>query len=302
MSSLIDDKRTDACRNGTPAPHPAGAAFELSDRPLIVIAPTRGWAALDLRALWIYRELLYFLAWRDIKVRYKQTIFGVLWAIIQPVLTALIFALFFGRFLKMPSDGVPYDLFALAGLLPWTFFSSAVLASGTSVVSSAHLITKVYFPRLLIPLATIMAKLVDFAIAGAVLAALLLWHGTPLTWQMVLLPALVIILAALAIGIGAAVSAVNVQYRDLGHVLPFLVQLGMFASPIIFPISVVPERWRWLVSLNPMTGLIEAFRAALFGLPIDWPLLGLATALTLATLLFGSVLFRRMERGFADTI
>jgi lipopolysaccharide transport system permease protein len=305
----LDATITVAERNGTP-PEPAAVRSEpasvptsdLPDRPLIVIAPTRGWVSLKLRDLWAYRELLYFLAWRDIKVRYKQTVFGVLWAIIQPVLTALIFTLFFGRFMHIDSDGVPYELFALAGLLPWTFFSGSVLAGSASVVGSAHLITKVYFPRLIVPLAAILAKLVDFAIAFGVLAVMMIWYEIPLTWQLLLVPPLVLAITALAVGVSAAASALNVQYRDLNHVLPFAVQLGMFVTPIIFPVSIVPERFRWLVALNPLTGLIETFRAALFGLDINWPLLGGSLGLTLGMLLAGLVVFRRMERNFADVI
>jgi lipopolysaccharide transport system permease protein len=285
-----------------PAAEAEPALPALPARPLVRIRPSRGGVSLNLTDLWAYRELLFFLAWRDIKVRYKQTFFGVLWAVAQPVLTAVIFALFFGQFMGVPSDGVPYGAFALAGLLPWTFFAASVLSGSTSVVASANLITKVYFPRLIIPLAAVLAKLVDFAIAGVVLVALLVWYETPVTWLLLLVPVLVLLLAALGVGVSAAMSALNVKYRDFGHILPFAVQLGMFATPVIYPLSVVPERFRWVAALNPLTGILESFRAALFGLPIDWPLLAGSAALTLAVLLAGTVVFRRMERTFADTI
>lgn len=286
---------------------PAGVEQEtgipvLPEQPLVRIRPSRGWVSLNLGELWAYRELLFFLAWRDIKVRYKQTFFGVLWAVAQPVLTAVVFALFFGRFLGLPSDGVPYDAFILAGLLPWTFFASSVLSGSTSVVTSANVITKVYFPRLIVPLAIVLAKLIDFAIASVVLVALLVWHQTTLTWQLLLVPLLVVELTALAVGVSAAMAALNAKYRDFGHIVPFFVQLGMFATPVIYPLSVVPERFRWVAALNPMSGVIETLRAALFGQPIDWPLLGTSAALTLAMLLGGIMIFRRTERTFADTI
>src|ERR1700686_5124718 len=213
--------------------------------PLIRIRPSKGWVALRLRDLWSYRELLYFLTWRDIKVRYKQTVLGASWAIIQPLFTMLLFTLFFGRLAGLPSDGIPYPIFAYAGLLPWTFFSNAVTNSGNSLVGSSNLITKVYFPRMIIPGAAVGAGLVDFAIAFVVLAALMIYYGIALTPSLLALPLLLALTALLALGVGMWTSALNVKYRDVRYALPFVIQLWMFASPIIYPASLMPQKWRW---------------------------------------------------------
>src|SRR5205085_10522467 len=214
------------------------------------IEPSRGWVSLKLNELWDYRELLYFLTWRDVKVRYKQTVLGAAWAIIQPLFTMLIFTLFFGRFAGVPSDGVPYPLFAYAGLLPWIFFSNAVTNSGNSLVGSANLITKVYFPRMIIPGAAVAAGLVDFAIAFGILIVLMIYYGIGFSWSLLMLPALVLLTALLALGVGMWMSALNVKYRDIRYALPFLIQLWMFASPIIYPLTIVPARWKWLLHLQ----------------------------------------------------
>jgi lipopolysaccharide transport system permease protein len=284
---------------------PAGFTPQLKHlptEPLVRIRPSRGWVSLNLRDLWTYRELLYFLTLRDIKVRYKQTVFGIAWAIIQPLFTMLLFTLFFGKLAGMPSDGIPYPLFAFAGLLPWTFFANAVTNGSNSLVSSASLVTKVYFPRMIIPGAAVLAGLLDLAIAFAVLGALLLWYGTPLSYTIVLAPFAVLLLTLLATSVGMWMSALNVKYRDIRYALPFLIQLWMFATPIIYPASLVPERWRWVLSLNPLTGIIEGFRAALFGGRFDWWALGLATAITCALTAYAMYDFRRMEARFADLI
>src|SRR5882762_2489331 len=207
------------------------------EQPLLKIRPKKGWVALNLKDLWVYRELLYFLTWRDIKVRYKQTILGASWAIIQPLFTMLLFTLFFGKLAHVPSDGVPYPIFAYAGLLPWTFFSNAVTNSGNSLVGSSNLITKVYFPRMIIPGAAVGAGLVDFAIAFIILVVLMIYYGVALTWSIVMLPVLIILLTLLAIGVGMWTSALNVKYRDIRYALPFLIQLWLFASPVIYPAS-----------------------------------------------------------------
>ncbi len=225
---------------------------ELPEQPVVRIRPSGRWAALNLRDLWEYRELLYFLTWRDIKVRYKQTLLGVAWVIFQPLLSMIIFTFVFGRMVGVPSDGIPYALFAYAGLLPWTFFSGAVTRSGNSLVGSAHLITKVYFPRLIIPGAAVAAGLIDFAIAFILLAVLMACYSVPLGFGLLMLPLLVLLTALLALGIGMWASAMNVKYRDVGHILPFMITLGMFASPIIYPSSIVPAKWRWLFELNPL--------------------------------------------------
>lgn len=284
------------------APAPARESVQLPDEPVVRIRPSGRWAALNLRDLWAYRELLYFLAWRDVKVRYKQTLLGVAWVVIQPLLPMLVFTFIFGRVVRVPSDGIPYHLFAFAGLVPWMFFSGSITRSGNSLVGSSNLITKVYFPRLVIPIAAVVAALLDFAIGFGLLAALIAWHGVAPSWQLLLLPVLVLLTGMLALGIGMWASALNVKYRDVGYVLPFLVQLGMFMTPIIYPTSIIPERWRWLLDLNPMSGIIEGYRASLFGRPIDWATLAISTGITLVLLVWAAYVFRRMEKEFADVV
>lgn len=275
---------------------------QLPEKPLVVIQPSKSWVALNLRDLWLYRDLLYILTERDIKVRYKQTILGALWAIIQPLFTMLIFTLFFGRLAGMPSDGIPYPIFAYAGLLPWTFFSNAVTNSGNSLVGNSNLITKVYFPRMIIPIASVGAGLVDFAIAFSLLVVLMFYYGVGLTVNILMVPVLVVLTALLAIGIGMWMSGLNVKYRDVRYALPFLIQLGMFATPIIYPASIVPEKWRWLLALNPLTGIIEGYRSAFFGKPFDWVALGISALIALSILVYSAYSFRKMEKTFADIV
>src|SRR6266446_4013090 len=220
------------------------------------IRPSRGWVALNLKDLWVYRELLYFLTWRDIKVRYKQTLLGASWAIIQPFFTMLLFTLFFGKLAHVPSDGIPYPIFAYAGLLPWTFFSNAISNSGNSLIGSANLITKVYFPRIIIPGAAVAAGLVDFGIALIILIVLMIYYGVMVTWSILMFPVLVGLTTLLALGMGMWLSALNVRYRDVRFALPFLIQLWMFVSPVIYPSSFLPVKLRWVLSLNPLTGII----------------------------------------------
>jgi lipopolysaccharide transport system permease protein len=272
-------------------------------QPLIKIRPSKGWVALQLRDLWVYRELLYFLTWRDIKVRYKQTVLGATWAIIQPLFTMLLFTLFFGKLAHIPSDGVPYPIFAYAGLLPWMFFSNAVTNSGNSLVGSANLITKVYFPRMIIPGAAVGAGLVDFAIAFVILIALMIYYQVALTWNLLAVPLLLALTTLLALGVGMWASALNVKYRDIRYALPFLIQLWMFFSPVIYPVSLMPQKWRWILWLNPLSGIIEGFRSALFGVnQFDWTALGISIAMTLGILVYSAYSFRRMERVFADIV
>ena len=270
--------------------------------PVVRIRPSRKCVALNLRDLWSYRELLYFLTWRDVKVRYKQTAFGAAWAIIQPLFSMLIFALFFGKLAGMPSDGIPYPIFAFVGLLPWTFFANAVTASGNSLVGSSNLITKVYFPRMIIPGAAVAAGLVDFAIAFVILAFLMAYYAVAVTWSVLLLPLLVILTAVLAVGVGMWTSALNVKYRDVRHALPFLVQLWFFATPIVYPTSIVPAKWRWLMALNPMSGIIDGYRAALLGREFDIRGLLTSGAITVVLLVYAAYTFRRMEKTFADIV
>ncbi len=276
--------------------------IQLPDQPLVSIRPATGWSAVDLKSLWAYRELLYFLTWRDLKVRYKQTLLGAAWAIIQPLFTMIIWTIFFGILAKIPSDGIPYPLFAFAGLVPWTFFSNAVNHSGNSLVGSANLITKVYFPRMIIPGAAVAAGLVDMAVAFGMLVVLMIYFRVALTLNVLMLPALVALITLLAIGVGMWMSALNVKYRDIRYALPFAINLLMFATPIIYPVTLLPAAWRWVLKLNPLTGIIGGYRSALFGSPFDWPAIAISTFITIALLVFAAFYFRRMERTFADIV
>jgi len=277
-------------------------SFRLPTEPVVVIQPSRKWNLLSLKDIWAYRELLFFLTWRDVKVRYKQTALGAAWAILQPLFMMLIFTIFFGRLAGVGSSGIPYPLFALGGLVPWTFFANAITASGNSLVGSAHLITKVYFPRLIVPAAAMLAGLVDFLLAFLLLCLLMVYYRVALTVQILFLPALVLLTALFSLGVGTWMSALNVKYRDVRFALPFLIQLWLFVSSVILPSSAVPPKWRWLLMLNPMSGIIEGYRSALFGLPFDWPALSVAAVLTLLVLLYAIYAFARVERSFADII
>ncbi|HET6892448.1 MAG TPA: ABC transporter permease [Pyrinomonadaceae bacterium] len=272
------------------------------DDPLILIDAEDVGSGLNLRELWRYRELLYFLIWRDIKIRYKQTLLGAAWAIIQPLFAMLLFTLFFGKLARMPSDGIPYPLFAYSGLLPWTFFANAVTNSGNSLVGSTNLITKVYFPRVIIPAAAVAAGLLDFGIAFLLLIPLLIYYGVGLSWSVVMLPLFLVLATLLALGVGMLMSALNVKYRDVRYALPFLIQIWLFASPVIYPSSLMPERWKWVLLLNPMTGIIEGFRASLFAKNFDWTAIAVASVLTLAIVLVSAYVFRRVEETFADIV
>jgi lipopolysaccharide transport system permease protein len=276
--------------------------ISLPAEPLVVIQPSKRWSILSFKDIWAYRELLFFLTWRDVKVRYKQTALGAVWAILQPLFMMLIFTIFFGRIAGVASAGIPYPLFALAGLVPWTFFANAITASGNSLVGSANLITKVYFPRLIVPAAAMLAGLVDFLLAFMLLVILMFYYRVTLTIQILFLPVLILLTALFSLGVGTWMSALNVKYRDVRFALPFLIQLWLFVSSVILPSSSVPQKWRWLLMLNPMSGIIEGYRAALFGLPFDWTALGIASAVTIAVLLYAIYAFGRVERSFADII
>jgi lipopolysaccharide transport system permease protein len=252
--------------------------------------------------LWTYRELLYFLIWRDLKVRYKQTALGVAWVVLQPLLTTLIFTVVFGRLTRVPTDGVPYPVFAFTGLLVWNFFNSALMSGSNSLVGNANILTKVYFPRVIVPSAAIGGRLIDFAVAFVILVVLMFFYAIPVTLSMLWLPALVALVTVLALGMGMWAAALNVRYRDVGTALPVLIQLWMFASPVFYPASIVPERWQRLYSLNPMVGVIEGFRNAMFGRGMDWPSLAVSVACATAFLLYGAYTFRRVERVFADVV
>lgn len=270
--------------------------------PLILIEPSRGGFGVELRDLWAYRELLFFLAWRDVKVRYKQTLLGIAWVIVQPLLMTLVFTVFLGRIVRVPTGNTPYALMVYIGLLPWTFFSSAIVSSGNSIVGNAHLITKVYFPRMVIPAAAIGARLVDFAVSFVILVGLMIYYGVGVTAGIAMLPLLLTLTTLLALGLGMLISALNVKYRDVGMMLPVLVQLWMFASPVLYPVSLVPGRWRALYILNPLTGIIAGFRSSLLGEAFDWTALVFSAAITVALLFYSAVLFHRVEKNFADIV
>ena len=267
-----------------------------------IIEPIKGWRSLDLKELWAYRELLFVLTMRDIKVRYKQTVLGFTWAIIQPVMMMVVFSIFFGRLAKMPSDGLPYPIFVYAGLLPWTFFANAVSSSANSLVGSANLVSKVYFPRLIIPLASIGSGLVDFAIASIILLALMLFYGVGWSLNLLLAPLLVAGVIFIALGVGTFLSALNVAYRDFRYVIPFMIQFWMFATPVVYPASLVPEAWRWALYLNPMAGFVEGFRAAFLGRPFDFGGIALSLGVAVAMFFVGVAYFEKVERQFADII
>jgi lipopolysaccharide transport system permease protein len=278
------------------------ASYDLPEKPLVVIEPSKFWSPINFRDLWAYRELLYFLMWRDIKVRYKQTALGALWAIIQPFVTMLIFTYFFGRLARVPTEGIPYPIFFYTGLLLWIFFSNAIMSGASSLVGNTNLITKVYFPRLIIPSAAIGSGLLDLAIASVLLVGLLVYYEFVMSWSLLLLLPIVALTVMLALGFGVWLSAVNVKYRDVRYALPFIIQVWMFVSPIIYPSSLVPEEWRWALALNPLTGVIEAFRAALLARPMPWIEVGYSAAFGFILLLISFYQFRRMERSFAEFI
>jgi lipopolysaccharide transport system permease protein len=268
-----------------------------------IIEPRKGLlAGFDLMELVRYRELLYFLVWRDIKVRYKQTVLGAAWAILQPFFTMVVFTIFFGKMAGMPSDGIPYPLFSYAALLPWTYFANAISQSGNSLVNSSNLITKVYFPRLCIPMGATLAGLVDFFIAMIVLAAMMAWYRFVPGFGVFLFPFLVFLTFLIATSVGLWLSALNVKYRDIRYVIPFMVQLWLFVTPVIYPTSIA-KNYSWVLYLNPMAGIIESFRASILGhRPIPLPQLGLSVILTISMFLTGFLFFSRVEREFADVV
>jgi lipopolysaccharide transport system permease protein len=257
---------------------------------------------LNFSDLWAYRELLYFLTWRDIKVRYKQTLMGAAWVIVQPLLTMLIFTLVFTRFVRLEDGGIPYPLFAYSGLLLWTFFSVSITSGTTSLITNTSLITKVFFPRAFIPAAAVGAGLVDFCVGALMLVGLAAYYRVQLTWGLLLAPFFVMLAAMLALACGLLTSSLTVKYRDLRHTLPFLLQLWMFASPVIYPAEAVPERWRWLLALNPLTGVLEGFRSALAGTPFEWGHVLVPVVAAPALLALAFYVFRRLEDTFADLI
>jgi lipopolysaccharide transport system permease protein len=274
-----------------------------SETSVLRIRPSRGWQPINLKQLWQYRELLYFLTWRDIKVRYKQTALGAAWAIIQPFMTMVVFSVFFGKLAKMPSDEIPYPLFAFAGLVPWTFFSNAVTQCSNSLVQNAHILKKIYFPRLIVPIASVASGIIDFLIGLAVLLLMMAYYGMMPTANIVWLPLLLVLEIATALGMGLWLSAMNVHYRDVRYAVPFLAQFWLFATPIAYPSSLLSESWRLVYGLNPMVGVVEGFRWALLGVqtaPV--PVVMISAFVSLSAVTTGLFYFRRMEKTFADTV
>jgi len=271
--------------------------------PVTIIRPSQGWVALNLRDLWTYRELLYFLTWRDIKVRYKQTVLGAAWAIIQPFFTMVVFSLFFGKLARMPSDDIPYPIFSYAALVPWTFFANGLTHSSASLVGSANLIKKVYFPRLVVPISAVISGVVDFCLAFVVLLGMMLYYGIVPTWNVLWLPLFLLLALVTALGVGLWLTAMNVQFRDVRYAVPFLVQAWMFATPIAYPSSLLDEPWRTLYGINPMAGVVEGFRWALLGTETTpGPILLVSALVSVALLVSGAYYFRRMEKTFADIV
>jgi lipopolysaccharide transport system permease protein len=268
------------------------------------IKPARGWSSLNLGDLWRYRELVYFMTWRDVMVRYKQTVLGASWAIIRPFMTMVVFSIFFGNLAKVPSDGIPYPIFSYTALLPWTLFSKALTDAAHSLVQNSHMITKVYFPRLILPVASILSGLVDFGLAFIVLFGMMMFYGVYPTVNVWTLIPFVLLAMVTALGVGIWLSAMNVMYRDIGYVLPFLTQFWMTLTPIAYPASLLPEKWRLLYALNPMTGVVEGFRWALLGSTASAPnaMLAVSTGISFVILITGLYYFRRMERRFADMV
>jgi lipopolysaccharide transport system permease protein len=283
---------------------PAGAYLSSIpvEEPLIKIRPERSSISFELKETWAHRELLYFLIWRDLKVRYRQTALGAAWVILQPLLTTLVFTIFMSRLAHVPSDGVPYPLFAYAGLLPWMFFSNSVSTSSYSLISNSYIITKVYFPRLIIPAAIVGVRLIDFLVAAIVLIVLMLCYGVGVGWSMLMLPVLIVEVTLFTFGVGLWFSVLHIKYRDVGTLLPVLIQLLMFASPIIYPSSLVPQKWRLLYSLNPLSGVVEGVRASLFGLGFDWKGIIISAAVTVISLVYFVYAFCRWQESLIDDL
>ena len=270
--------------------------------PTTFIDPPSGWTSIGFRELWDYRELLYFLTLRDVKVRYKQTALGAAWAVIQPLFMMLVFSLFFGRLAKIPSDGIPYPIFTFCALLPWQLFAHALTESSNSLVANERLITKVYFPRLVVPMSAVLGGLVDFAVAFVILLVMMFYYGIVPTWAVLTLPAFILLAVMTALGVGLWLSALNVKYRDVRYTINFLIQFWLFATPVAYPSSLVPERWRALYGLNPMAGVVDGFRWALLGKQPPGAMLAVSVGVVIAILIGGLYYFRRMESNFADIV
>lgn len=273
------------------------------DEDIILIRPSKGWGSLNLREIWIYRELVYFLTWRDLKVRYKQTALGAGWAILQPVLSMVVFSIFFGGLLNVPSEGVPYPIFSYAALLPWGVFAKALNDTGRSLVSNRAMLTKIYFPRMVIPLASVFSSMADFLIAFIVMLGLMFYYQIAPTANTWTLPFFLLLAVITALGIGLWLSAMNVLYRDIGYMIPYITQLWFYLTPIVYPASKVPERWQFFYALNPMVGVVEGFRWALLGTAdAPNPMIAVSAAIAIVIFISGMFYFRRMERTFADMV
>jgi lipopolysaccharide transport system permease protein len=277
--------------------------MRMSLEPTVVIEPRRGLFHLDLAAIWEYRELLYFMVWRDIKIRYKQTAIGVGWAVLQPFIQMLIFTVIFGKFARIPSDDFPYSIFAYSALLPWNYFASALQRCITSVVGDAGLISKVYFPRLILPIANTVSGIIDFLVSFVLLIGMMIWYQIPVSWLVITLPLFLSLAQITALAVGLWFSALNVRYRDVGYAVPFIIQIWMFLSPVVYSVNMIPEKWRLLYGLNPMVGVIEGFRWALLGKASpDFSMMAVS-AVTVGLILFGGLIFfRKMEQTFADLV
>lgn len=274
----------------------------MNQEPLIIKA-SHGWRGIDFRELREYQDLFYFLVWRDIKVRYAQSVLGIGWAIIQPIVYMLAFSLVFGKFVGVQSDGIPYPIFSLAGLIPWTYFSGSLSGATGSVPSAQNLISKIYFPRIILPLASVFGKVIDFGISLLILGLLMAYYGIVPGWGILLLPMLLIVLMMTAAGLGMWLTSLSVQYRDVAYAQGFLIQILLYATPVVYPASLIPESNRLIYGLNPLVGIIESFRAAVLGhKPIPWDLLGVGTAMALVIFVTGVLYFKRMERNFADIV
>jgi lipopolysaccharide transport system permease protein len=274
-----------------------------SDEEIIFIKPTKGWGSLNLRELWEYRELVYFLTWRDLKVRYKQTALGAGWAILQPVLSMIVFSIFFGGLLSVPSEGVPYPIFSYAALLPWGVFAKALTDTGRSLVSNRAMLTKIYFPRMVIPLASVFSSLADFLIAFVVMLGLMVYYQIAPTSNIWTLPFFLLLAVITALGVGLWLSAMNVLYRDIGYMIPYITQLWFYLTPIVYPASEVPEQWQLFYALNPMVGVVEGFRWALLGTSdAPNPMIAVSATISIVVFITGMFYFRRMERTFADMV
>jgi lipopolysaccharide transport system permease protein len=289
----------------------AQTTLERTKDEIIYIRPPQGWMGLNLKDLWLYRELIYFLIWRDVKVRYKQTVLGASWAIIQPLMTMVVFTVLFGRVAKVPTDGIPYPIFSYTALLPWGLFTKALSDAGRSLIQNRSMITKVYFPRLVIPISSVVSGIVDFGLAFTIFIGMLIYYNSDLggnynitpNYAVVTLPLFILLAMITSLGVGLWLSALNVIYRDVNYMLPFITQIWLFITPVAYPASMIPEKWQLVYALNPMTGVVEGFRWALLGMePAPGPMVAVSTVIAVIVLITGLFYFRRMERTFADMV